>query len=125
MTEPLSPPDSASEYQYPVIRMRPKMDPRRIRHGFPWAYANEIVTDRRTRAMKPGTIAVLEDDRRSPLALVAVNPESKIIARVIDKDVAAMIDTDWFTVRLARALDLRTRLFDAPFYRLILSLIHI
>ena len=119
MTEPLAPPDSASEYQYPVIRMRPKMDPRRIRHGFPWAYANEIVTDRRTRAMKPGTIAVLEDDRRSPLALVAVNPESKIIARVIDKDVAAMIDTDWFTVRLARALDLRTRLFDAPFYRLI------
>ncbi|MEP2891086.1 RSP_2647 family RNA methyltransferase [Tateyamaria sp.] len=115
MTEPLSPP----EYDYPVVRMRPKMDPRRIRHGFPWAYANEIVTDRRTRAMKPGTIAVLEDDRRSPLGLVAVNPESKIIARMIDRNVKAVIDTDWFTTRLTRALDLRNRLFDAPFYRLI------
>ncbi|MEO9682698.1 MAG: class I SAM-dependent rRNA methyltransferase [Tateyamaria sp.] len=115
MTEPLSPP----EYDYPVVRMRPKMDPRRIRHGFPWAYANEIVTDRRTRAMKPGTIAVLEDDRRSPLGLVAVNPESKIIARMIDRNVKAVIDTEWFATRLTRALDLRNRLFDAPFYRLI------
>ncbi len=103
----------------PVIRLRPKMDPRRIRHGFPWAYANEVVTDRRTRAMAPGTIAVLEDDQRSPLALVAVNPDSKIIARVVDMDVAATIDTDWFAARLQRALDLRLRLFDAPFYRLI------
>ncbi|MEP1587126.1 MAG: class I SAM-dependent rRNA methyltransferase [Tateyamaria sp.] len=115
MTEPLSPP----EYDYPVVRMRPKMDPRRIRHGFPWAYANEIVTDRRTRAMKPGTIAVLEDDRRSPLGLVAVNPESKIIARMIDRNVKAVIHTEWFATRLTRALDLRNRLFDAPFYRLI------
>lgn len=103
----------------PVIRMRPKMDPRRIRHGFPWAYANEVVTDRRTRAMAPGTLAILEDDQRSPLALVAVNPASKIIARVVDMDVGATVDTDWFTQRLSRALDLRTRLFDAPFYRLI------
>ena len=103
----------------PVIRMRPKMDPRRIRHGFPWAYANEVVTDRRTRAMAPGTLAILEDDQRSPLALVAVNPASKIIARVVDMDVGATVDTDWFAQRLSRALDLRTRLFDAPFYRLI------
>ena len=103
----------------PVIRLRPKMDTRRIRHGFPWAYANEVVTDRRTKAMVPGTIAVLEDSHRTPLALVAVNPASKIIARVVDMDVSAEINSEWFATRLARALDLRTRLFDAPFYRLI------
>ena len=113
MTAP-SPDDSR-----PVIRLRPKMDPRRIRHGFPWAYANEVVTDRRTRALAPGTLAELQDEHRNPLALVAVNPNSKIIARVIDRDVAAEVDTDWFALRLTRALDLRTRLFDAPFYRLI------
>jgi 23S rRNA (cytosine1962-C5)-methyltransferase len=103
----------------PVIRMRPKMDTRRIRHGFPWAYANEVVTDRRTKALAPGTIAVLEDEHRNQMALVAVNPGSKIIARVVDADVTAEIDTDWFVARLTRALALRTRLFDAPFYRLI------
>ncbi|MFL4471384.1 RSP_2647 family RNA methyltransferase [Tateyamaria armeniaca] len=103
----------------PVIRLRPKMDPRRIRHGFPWAYANEVVTDRRTKALAPGTIAELQDEHRNPMALVAVNPASKIIARVIDMDVQANVDTDWFALRLARALSLRNRLFDAPFYRLI------
>ncbi|MEO9575813.1 MAG: class I SAM-dependent methyltransferase [Tateyamaria sp.] len=103
----------------PVIRLRPKMDTRRIRHGFPWAYANEVVTDRRTKAMAPGTIAVLEDSHRTPLALVAVNPASKIIARVIDMDVGADVDVNWFKARLTRALDLRERLFDAPYYRLI------
>ena len=113
MTAP-SPDDSR-----PVIRLRPKMDPRRIRHGFPWAYANEVVTDRRTKALAPGTLAELQDEHRNPLALVAVNPNSKIIARVIDRDVAAEVDTDWFALRLTRALDLRARLFDAPFYRLI------
>lgn len=114
MTAPLS--DTETR---PVIRMRPKMDTRRIRHGFPWAYANEVVTDRRTKALAAGTIAVLEDEHRNALALVAVNPASKIIARVVDMDVQATIDTDWFAARLARALDLRTRLFDAPFYRLV------
>ncbi|MEO0379311.1 MAG: class I SAM-dependent rRNA methyltransferase [Pseudomonadota bacterium] len=113
MTAPLSASDR------PVIRLRPKMDTRRIRHGFPWAYANEVVTDRRTKAMAPGTIAVLEDSHRTPLALVAVNPASKIIARVVDMDVTADVNADWFVARLSRALDLRTRLFDAPFYRLI------
>ncbi|MEO0390380.1 MAG: class I SAM-dependent methyltransferase [Pseudomonadota bacterium] len=103
----------------PVIRMRPKMDPRRIRHGFPWAYANEVVLDRRTKALAPGTLAVLEDDTRTPMALVAVNPMSKIIARVVDMDVAAQVDAAWFEQRLTRALSLRTRLYDAPFYRLI------
>ncbi|MEO0765439.1 MAG: class I SAM-dependent rRNA methyltransferase [Pseudomonadota bacterium] len=103
----------------PVIRLRPKMDTRRIRHGFPWAYANEVVTDRRTKAMAPGTIAVLEDSHRNPRALVAVNPNSKIIARVIDRDVGAKVDVNWFKTRLISALNLRERLFDAPFYRLI------
>ena len=103
----------------PVIRMRPKMDTRRIRHGFPWAYANEVVADRRTKALAPGTLAVLEDEHRNQMALVAVNPASKIIARVVDADINAQVDTDWFAARLTRALALRTRLFDAPFYRLI------
>ncbi|NNU97885.1 RlmI/RlmK family 23S rRNA methyltransferase, partial [Anoxybacillus sp. EFIL] len=52
----------------PVIRLLPKTKPQAIRRGYPWVYANEVVTDRRTRAMTPGTIAVLEDAERSPLA---------------------------------------------------------
>ncbi|WP_347267598.1 class I SAM-dependent rRNA methyltransferase [Paracoccus sp. (in: a-proteobacteria)] len=103
----------------PTIRLRPKSRPQAIRHGFPWVYADELVTDRRTRALKPGSFARLEDAERNPLGLVTVNPDSKIIARIMDPDPQAVIDRDWIAARLARALALRTRLFAQPFYRLV------
>ena len=104
---------------YPVVRLRPKAQPRAIRHGFPWVYDNELVTDRRARGITPGSLAVLEDAERAPLALVTVNPNSRIIARVMDRDPAAVVDRAWLEARLSRALALRLRLYDAPFYRLV------
>lgn len=102
-----------------IVRLRPKTDPRRIRWGFPWVYANEIVTDRRTRALAPGTIATLVDGAGEALATVAVNPNSKIFARVLDRAADAVIDVSWIDGRLRRALDLRSKLFDSPYYRLV------
>ena len=103
----------------PVVRLRPKAEARAIRHGFPWVYADELVTDRRTQGLTPGVIATLEDAERRVLGTVTVNPRSKIIARMLDRDAEAVIDRDWLAARLARALDLRARLFDQPFYRLV------
>ena len=103
----------------PVARMKPKTDARALRRGFPWVYASDLVTDRRTRALPAGTLAVLQDEHRAPLGLVAVNPGSKIICRMLDTDVAAELDIDWFAARLRRALEMRQRLFGEPFYRLI------
>ncbi|KIC19117.1 RSP_2647 family RNA methyltransferase [Leisingera sp. ANG-DT] len=105
--------------QRPRVKMKPKSNARAIRHGFPWVYANELVTDRRTRKLAPGTLAVLEDEAQRPLGLVSVNPESKIIARMLDRDPEAEIDQAWFAARLTRALEMRQRLYDAPFYRLV------
>lgn len=104
---------------HPVVRLRPKINPRRIRHGFPWVYANELVVDRRTKNLTPGTLARLEDAERKPLALVTVNPGSKIIARVMDQDPEADVSRPWIERRLQAALALRERLFDAPYYRLV------
>jgi len=104
---------------YPIVRLKPKANARAIRHGFPWVYANELVTDRRTKALSPGTIAILEDDERRQMGLVTVNPNSKIICRMLDRDVTATVDQAWFETRLQAALSLRDTLFDAPFYRLI------
>ena len=103
----------------PVIRLKPKANARAIRHGAPWVYDNEVVTDRRTKNIAPGTVAVLEDEERQPLALVGVNPNSRIFARVLDRADAGAPDTAWFAERIGKALGLRERLFDAPFYRLI------
>jgi 23S rRNA (cytosine1962-C5)-methyltransferase len=111
-------PDAPSHGR-PVVRLKPKAEARAIRHGFPWVYADELVTDRRTQSLAPGALAVLEDADRRPLGLVTVNTKSKIIARMIDRDPAAQIDQAWFAARLSVALSLRERLFDTPFYRLV------
>ncbi len=103
----------------PRIRLKPKANARGVRHGFPWVYANDIVTDRRTRKIAAGALAILEDDKRAPIALVAVNPNSKIMCRVLDRDLDAQLDAGWFETRLQRALQMRDQLFDAPFYRLV------
>ena len=110
---------SAPASPRPTIRLRPKTNPRAIRHGFPWVYDNEVVTDRRTKALPPGTIALLEDEERRPLGTVAVTPASRIFARMLDRDPTAEIDRAWLVARIARAFAHRARLYDAPFYRLI------
>ena len=102
----------------PVVRLRPKAEARAIRHGFPWVYADELVLDRRTSVLAPGTLAVLEDAERRPLGLVTVNAGSKIVARMLDRDPQAQVDQAWFEARISRALSLRDRLYPGPFYRL-------
>lgn len=103
----------------PVVRLLPKADARAVRHGFPWVYANELVLDRRTKQLDGGTLALLEGANRVAMGIVAVNPASKIICRMLDQDPDANIDQAWFEARLARALAHRALMFDAPYYRLI------
>ena len=104
---------------YPTIRLKPNAEARAIRHGFPWVYDNELVTDRRTRKLEAGSLAVLEDNERRPMGLVTVNPNSRIMARMLDADTEASVDQAWFAVRLQRAFAHRARLYDQPFYRLV------
>lgn len=103
----------------PIIRLLPKIKPQRIRFGMPWVYADQVVMDRRTRNIEAGSIAILQDANRTPLAVVGVTPESKIIGRVLDRNTDATIDQSWLEQKIAHALQLRETLFDAPFYRLI------
>ena len=104
---------------YPVVRLSPRAEARAIRHGFPWVYAGELVLDRRTKAIVPGSFAVLQDAAGQAMGVVTVNPASKIVARMMDPDPGAVIGPEWIAHRVARALAHRTRLHDAPFYRLV------
>ena len=103
----------------PTVRLKPKAEARAIRHGFPWVYADELVTDRRTQNLTPGSIALLEDNDRQGMGIVTVNLKSRIIARMLDRDIGAVIDRNWIAARIAQAQSLRTRLYDAPYYRLV------
>lgn len=104
---------------YPVLRLRPKADARRIRHGHPWAWLDDLVLDRRARAIPPGALAVLEDAERQPIGLGVATVEAKIGLRLLDRDPAAVIDGAWLAAKIDAALAARNRLYDAPFYRLI------
>ncbi|MEM6564532.1 MAG: class I SAM-dependent rRNA methyltransferase [Pseudomonadota bacterium] len=114
-------PSFASAYAsaLPVVRLRPKANSRALRHGFPWVYNNELVIDRRTKALAPGSIAVLEDAERKPIATVAVNPLSKIICRVLDRDLDCAVDQAWLVAKLHKALRVRDRYYQQPYYRLV------
>jgi 23S rRNA (cytosine1962-C5)-methyltransferase len=104
----------------PVVRLRPNVNPQALRRGgAPWVWSDQLVLDRRTRAIPAGSLVELQDAERRPLGLAAFNPGSKIVARLVDPDPQAEIDAGWFEARLRRALELRNALFDAPFYRLI------
>ncbi|SEN08266.1 SAM-dependent methyltransferase [Pseudorhodobacter antarcticus] len=111
--------DPALTNSRPVVRLKPKAEARAIRHGFPWIYADELVTDRRTQNLTPGTLALLEDGDRRPMGVVTVNPNSKIIGRMLDQNPDAVIDQAWLTARITRAHAMRARLYAAPYYRLV------
>ena len=108
-----------TDADFPVIRLLPKSKPQAIRRGYPWIYANELVMDRRSRGIPAGTVVRLEDAERGVLGLVGFNADSKIAGRMLDPDPEAVIGRDWLVAKLARALALRTRLFDRPYYRLV------
>ncbi|MCB1404114.1 MAG: RlmI/RlmK family 23S rRNA methyltransferase, partial [Rhodobacteraceae bacterium] len=102
-----------------VVRLRPNVDPRALRRGAPWVYADQIVLDRRSRAIPAGSIVEVQDAGRSPIALAAFNAASKIALRILDRDPGAAIGTEWFAARFRRALALREALFPEPYYRLV------
>ncbi|MEO0485022.1 MAG: class I SAM-dependent methyltransferase [Pseudomonadota bacterium] len=102
----------------PVIRLKPKTDARRLRFGHPWVYDNELVLDRRTKALAPGTIAQLEDSERRALGVIGFNAASRIAGRVLARDADTQIDAAWIAGKLTAALRLRDTLYDAPYYRL-------
>ena len=104
---------------FPVLRLKPKVDARRIRHGHPWAWADDLVLDRRSRNIAPGLLVILEDAERAPLGVGVATVEARIGFRMLDRDTDALIDDDWLGAKLKAALDLRARTHEAPFYRLV------
>lgn len=107
------------ENTLPVLKLRPKKAPQRFRFGAPWIFSDEVVLDRRTKGLKPGTIVEVQDENRVPFAIAAFNPTSKIVGRILDLDLTVKIDANWLKQRISRSLQLREKLYDAPFYRLI------
>ncbi|WGF86561.1 class I SAM-dependent rRNA methyltransferase [Marinivivus vitaminiproducens] len=103
----------------PEVRMLQGHD-RRVRGGHPWVFANELEMSAEAKALPPGTLVRLQTRDRNPIALAHFNPHSLIAARVLTRDFKRVaIDQAFIERRLARALRIRERLFDEPYYRLV------
>ena len=103
----------------PQIRLRPNKSPKALRRGYPWAWANELVLDRRARKIAPGSVVHLVDADQSHIAVCGFNPDSKIACRVLDRSADVRINQGWFEARISRALELRSRVYSDDYYRLI------
>ena len=92
---------------------------RRAEGGHPWIYSNEIAMDAAAKALPPGTLVTLRRADERPFGVATFNPHTLIAARLFDRDAARAIGRRFFARRLERALRLRERLYDAPYYRLV------
>lgn len=93
---------------------------RRLRAGHLWVFSNEVDTARTPlRELQPGDPVVVCDDRERPLGAAYANPHSLICARLISRDPQRSLNEALLVHRLNRALELRRRHFDEPYYRLI------
>ncbi len=102
----------------PVIRVKPHEE-RRIRNGHPWIYANELVLDAEAKKLPPGEVVRVFDAHGGGLGIGGFNLHSLIAVRLFSRDAESRIDAAFLRKKLDAALNLRTRFFGAPFYRLI------
>lgn len=102
----------------PSVLLRAGED-RRVRAGHPWAFSNEILMDAETKAIPPGSLAILRAPGGEALGLVTFNPHSLIAARLLTSNPEATVDALFLGRRIARAAALRDRLVGVPYYRLI------
>ena len=87
--------------------------------GHPWIYSNEVVMDAAAKALPPGGLVRVATHDGRAVGTAMFNPRPLIACRLLTRDPGAIIDRRFIAERLERALVLRTRLFDAPCYRLI------
>ena len=105
---------------YPVVRLLPGRH-KRVRAGHPWIFSNEIDMTAEAKALPPGGLVTLLDSGGGRLGVATFNPHPLISARMLSRDASRTIDGGFLARRLAGALALRERLFDAPYYRLVWS----
>lgn len=103
----------------PTLRLK-KNEDRRLRMGHVWIYSNEI--DTKTTPLKsfiPGAEVQVVAHNGTPLGVAYINPHSLIAGRLFTRNPDERLTVDFFTHRIKRALELRDRLYDKPYYRLI------
>ena len=101
-----------------ALRLK-KGEDKRLRHGHLWVFSNEVDVKATPLAdFAPGEQVTLLSAQGKELGSAYVNPASLICARLYTRAANTPLDATLLRARLQAALELRERLFPAPFYRL-------
>lgn len=93
---------------------------RRLRGGHCWVYSNEVDSQRSPLGeFSAGDPVAVRASGGEVLACAYMEPQSLICARRYAGSADQALDTAFFCARIDRALALRQRFFDQPYYRLI------
>lgn len=96
-----------------------KREERRLRAGHLWIFSNEVdVKQTPLTDFTPGESARVLDAGGNVLGTAYVNPASLICARLVSRQDNTPLDGALLRQRLQRALHLREKLFERPYYRL-------
>ena len=76
--------------------------------GHPWIFRSDVVGGPESEA---GTV-VVQDQRGRKLGVALWSPRSEISLRLLDRDPEAVIDVDWWAVRIGAAAARRVQLTD-------------
>src|SRR5579883_504760 len=100
----------------PTVLLKPRQG-RRARAGAPWIFSNEI--DIPKEAIAPGATVDVKGDDGQALGSGFFNPKSLIAIRLFERVLGKEADSGFFERRISRALSLRQRFYEKPFYRLV------
>src|SRR5258706_11081806 len=88
---------------------------RRARTGSPWIFSNEIRMDEAAKALAPGEVINVRGEDGRSFGTGYFNSKSLIAVWLLADECDVVIDADFFTAPLGRALALRASFFDKPF----------
>ena len=74
---------------------------------------------RPVKSLNPGEIVSLVDASGEHIGKAMFSPRPLIAARLLGSSATPQIDIEWITERLRKSLELRERLYRAPYYRLV------
>lgn len=75
--------------------------------------------DQPAKTIAPGAVVNVRGEDGRDFGTGYFNPKSLIAVRLLADECDTLIDRDFFATRLRRAVALRERLYDKPFYRLV------
>lgn len=107
-----------TDHALPTVRLTPNRD-RPIRAGRPWVYGNEAEPEPALKSLAPGALVNIVSADGRHLGTATWNRHTLIAGRLYARHPDAQLDAAFLARRLRAALDVRTRLFPTPHYRLV------